>query len=193
MDSELTLVNPTPPTPYFLSSTSLKDEVIYANPTIPLYKITTEVRHITVSDTATPGRTIAILHRRDLLPDTISFPQRHSDSGKGRGIATHVGLHRWLKRSKMPDGTPTYALHTDFGKYVWKVVSRYRQQVFADYDLQTPVASCHLRQSLPPDKPAFVVAFAGEPLRDDIVVAYFVQRYRAAMENKALELFVGPA
>lgn len=65
-------------------------------------------------------------------------------------------------------------------------------QVFADYDLENPVASCYLHHPLPPNKPAFILQSAGEPLRDDIVVAYLIQRHRVTVENKALDLFVGP-
>lgn len=64
--------------------------------------------------------------------------------------------------------------------------------MFADYDLDNPVASCHLHQSLPTGTPAFILESAGEPLRDEIVVAYIVQRHRLQMENNALDLFVGP-
>lgn len=41
------------------------------------------------------------------------------------------------------------------------------------------------------NKPAFIVQPDGEPLRDDIVVAYCVQRHRIMMESKALDLLVG--
>ncbi|KAF8552985.1 hypothetical protein OG21DRAFT_1485762 [Imleria badia] len=226
MGSELTLVNLAPPTAYFLSSADLKDAVIYANPGLPLYRITSDARHIKIYDGTTPSRIIAILHRRDLFPDTISFPQRHSNSGTGTGTG-HVSVQRWLKRSKLPDGTPTFTIDTEYGPYVWKSTSRYRQkvrlaslalsvadisptlspyfipvgvdvdvvlrQVFAQYDLENPIASCYLHPSLAPSKPALILQSSGEPLRDDIIVAYLVQRHRVTMENKALDLFVGPS
>lgn len=102
MDSELTLVNPSPPTPYFLSSMDLKDTVIYARPSEPLYKITSTTRHISICDGAVPGRTIAVLHRRELLSDTISFPHR---GRKGGRAVANVSIQRWLKRCKALDGT----------------------------------------------------------------------------------------
>lgn len=106
MDSDLTLVNVAPPTSYFLSSTDLKDAVIYAHPGVPLYRITSDARHIKICDATTPdNRVIALLHRRDLLSDTISFPQRHGNSDTGTGTGSHVSVQRWLKRSRLPDGT----------------------------------------------------------------------------------------
>ncbi|KAF8437654.1 hypothetical protein L210DRAFT_3546632 [Boletus edulis BED1] len=186
MDSEVTLVNLPPPTSYFLSSTDLRDAVIYAQPGVPLYRITSDTKHIKIYDGTNTDRVTAILHRRDLLSDTISFPQRHNN-----GSMSTMSIQRWLKRSKLADGTPTFTVDTEYGPYVWKSVSRYRQKVFADYDLEKPVASCYLHLSHPPIKPAFILQSVGEPLRDDIVVAYIIQRHRVIMENKALDLFVG--
>ncbi|KAI9570694.1 hypothetical protein HD554DRAFT_307397 [Boletus coccyginus] len=193
MDSDLTLVNVTPPTPYFLSSVDLKEAVIYAHPGEPLYRITSSTRQIKLYDGTTLNRLIAVLHRRDLLSDTISFPQRHGHRGTGTGTGTHLSIQRWLKRSKLPDGTHTFTVDTALGSYVWKNVSRYRQKVFADYDLENPVASCNLYHSLPLNQPAFILQSSGEPLRDDIVVAYLVQRHRVTMESLALDLFMGPS
>ena len=101
MDSDLTLVNAAPPTSYFLSSADLEDAVIYAHPGVPLYRVTSDARHVTIYDST--DRVIAVLHRRDLFSDTISFPQRHSDNGTG--VGTHVSIQRWLRRSRLPDGT----------------------------------------------------------------------------------------
>lgn len=102
MDSELTLVAPAAPTPYFLSSTDLRDAVIFARPSVPLYRITSDSRHIKIWDCSTPNRTIVIMHRRDLLSDTLSFPQRCVNSN--RRSMTNVSTQRWLKRSKVIDG-----------------------------------------------------------------------------------------
>lgn len=96
-----------PPTAYFLSSVDLTDAVIFARPDLPLYRVTSDGKHIKICGGTTLNRIIAVLHRRDLLSDTISFPERRGGGGTGTGMtpATHVSLHRWLKRSKMSDGT----------------------------------------------------------------------------------------
>ncbi|KAG8219156.1 hypothetical protein J3R82DRAFT_4924 [Butyriboletus roseoflavus] len=197
MNSELTLVGfAPPPTPYYLSSTDLTDAVIYSCPEEPLYRVTSDGKHIKICGGTTLNHIIAVLHRRDLLSDMISFPQRSGNDATGTrtGTGSHsqMSLHRWLKRSKTSDGTHIFTLNTTYGPYVWKVMSRYRHKVFADYDLENPVASCHLHQTLPRGRPAFILESEGEPLRDDIVVAYIVQRHRLQMETKALDLFVGP-
>ena len=145
-----------------------------------------------------------------------------------RNVSTLFRLLAWPSRATrhrlVHHHRPTFTIDTQYGAYIWKGVSRYRQkvrlaqlgnmlpthptnapisrcpcwpmpssyQVFAEYDLENPVASCYLHHSLSPNKPVIILQSAGEPLRDDIVVAYLVQRHRVEMENRALNLFVGP-
>ncbi|KAH7890158.1 hypothetical protein F5I97DRAFT_1850553 [Phlebopus sp. FC_14] len=181
MDSEITLVNPGPPTPYFLSSSDLRDAVIYAQPAIPLYRITSDSKYIRINDGLAPGRIIAILHRRELLPNTVSFP--------GRGKGTPLNLQKWLRKTKSSHGGISYVMNTEYGTCIWKVVSAHHQKVFADYDTEKPLASCCLHQNLPQGKPAFILENIAEPLRDEIVVGYLVQRHRVMMEDVAIDLF----
>ena len=101
MDSELTLVNPSPPIAYFLSSTDLKDTVIFAEPSVPLYRITSDSRQVKIYDSSTPARIIALMHHRDILSDTITFPHRRGK--RGMGTMTNVSVQRWLKRTKAGD------------------------------------------------------------------------------------------
>jgi len=102
-------------------------------------------------------------------------------------------------------------MQTDYGPYVWKIVSRHRQkvsspspsvkfgcspiaptsQVYAQYDLTRAVASCSLHPTLSDGRPAFLLEYDAEPLRDDVVVAYLLQRQRVMSEDRAIELFVG--
>ncbi|KIK97050.1 hypothetical protein PAXRUDRAFT_137143 [Paxillus rubicundulus Ve08.2h10] len=183
VDSAVTLVNPTPPTPYFLSNTILKDAVIYAHPAIPLYKVTSDSKQIRISDGSTPGRTIAVLRRRELLPNTVSFTQRDGRS--------QISVQKWLRKTKLPGEFTGYILQTRYGPYVWKSVSRHRQKVYANHDPNTPIASFYLHQTLSHGTPAFFLDSGAEPLRDDLVVAYLIQRHRIMMEDKALKLFAG--
>ncbi|KIJ05313.1 hypothetical protein PAXINDRAFT_122318 [Paxillus involutus ATCC 200175] len=183
MDSSVTLVNPVPPTPYFLSNTTLKDAVIYAHPAIPLYKVTSDSKQIRISDGSTSGRTIAVLHRRELLPNTVSFTER-----KGR---SQFSVQKWLRKTKLPGGFSGYIMQTSFGPYIWKSVSRHRQKVYANHDPNTHIASFYLHQTLSHGTPAFVLESGAEPLRDDLVVAYLIQRHRIMMEDRALNLFAG--
>ncbi|KAF9233800.1 hypothetical protein BU15DRAFT_79780 [Melanogaster broomeanus] len=183
MDSLVTLVNPASQTPYFLSNTRLKDAVIYARPDVPLYKVTSDSKQIQISDGCTPGRVIAVLHRRELLPDTVSFP--------GRIGGTRISVQKWLRRTKLPDGSSAYVMETSYGRYIWKVVSGHHHEIFPDYDPDGVIASVHLHQTLSPAQPALVLHSRAEPLRDDLVVAYLIQMNKVMTEDRALNLFAG--
>ncbi|KAH7890183.1 hypothetical protein F5I97DRAFT_647257 [Phlebopus sp. FC_14] len=182
MDSSVTLVNPAPPTAYFLSSSDLKNTTIYVYPSTPIYKITGNSKRIKISDERKPGRTVAVLRRRIFLDDTVCFPER------SRGYPTSLG--RWLRNSKLSDGRSGYVMTTSYGSFVWKMISRHRQKVYADYDRDKPIASCYLHQNLAPGTPAFILESEAEPLRDDIVVGYLIQRNRVMMVDRALDIFV---
>jgi hypothetical protein len=97
MDSAATLVNPAPPTPYFMTSTNSKNATFYAQPGIPLYTITNDGRQTIVNDRRTPGRIVAIFHQREFLPNTISFPERNGNAP--------ISVQKWLRRTKLSDGT----------------------------------------------------------------------------------------
>jgi hypothetical protein len=97
MDSTATLVNPAPPTSYFLTSTNTKNATIYARPGIPLYTITNDGKQTIVNDHRTPGRIVAIFHQREFLPDTISFPERNGSAP--------INVQKWLRKTKLADGT----------------------------------------------------------------------------------------
>jgi len=97
MDSAATLVNPAPPTYYFLTSTNLANTTIFAHPDTPLYTITSEGKQTKINDCHTPGRTIATFHERDLLPNTVSFPRQNDGAP--------ISVQKWLRKSKLADGT----------------------------------------------------------------------------------------
>lgn len=183
MDSAATLVNPAPPTSYFLTSTNTKNATIYARPGIPLYTITNDGKQTIVNDHRTPGRIVAIFHQREFLPDTISFPERNGSAP--------IKVQKWLRKTKLADGTTAFVMGTDYGPYVWKMVSSHRQKVYAQYDLDRPIASCSFHTTPSNGKPAFLLEYDAEPLREDIMVAYLLQRQRVMSEDRLIDVFVG--
>lgn len=58
-----------------------------------------------------------------------------------------------------------------------------------DNDLETPVAACYLNHSHA--QPILAIEYVAEPLRDDIVIAYLIQRRRLVMEELAFDVIVG--
>ncbi|KAG2348184.1 hypothetical protein BDR05DRAFT_956695 [Suillus weaverae] len=120
MDSATTLVNPAPPTSYFMTGTNLKNVTFYAHPGTPLYTITNDGKQTIVNDLRTPGRIVAIFHQREILPNTISFPERNGSAP--------ISVQKWLRRTKLADGTTAFVMRTDYGPYVWKMISSHRQK-----------------------------------------------------------------
>lgn len=183
MDSAATLVNPTPPTPYFMTSTNLKNATFYAQPGIPLYTITNDGKQTIVNDRRTPGRIVAIFHQREFLPNTISFPERNGSAP--------ISVQKWLRKTKLADGTIAFVMGTDYGPYAWKMISSHRQKVYAQCDLDRPIASCSFHTTVSNGKPAFLLEYDAEPLREDILVAYLLQRQRVMSEDRLIDVFVG--
>jgi len=62
-------------------------------------------------------------------------------------------------------------------------------QIFPDNDLENPVAACYL--SYNNAQPILALEYVAEPLRDDIVVAYFIQKRKFTMGDLALDVMVG--
>jgi hypothetical protein len=65
------------------------------------------------------------------------------------------------------------------------------QQVYAQYDLDRPIASCSFHTTPSSGKPAFLLEYDAEPLREDILVAYLLQRQRVMSEDRLIDVFVG--
>ncbi|KAI6012038.1 hypothetical protein EDC04DRAFT_2762105 [Pisolithus marmoratus] len=181
MDSTITLVNPGPPTSYFLDTTDPKNIVVYAHPCDPLYQIETEAGQIKIIDAHHPSRVLAIIHQKGLRPDTLSFPVRGENSV--------VNAQKWLKKTKLPDGTMVRAMDTESGSYIWKVHSSLCQKIYQYADLESAVACCYWHHSS--GKPSLVLEYGAESLRDDIIIGYFVQRHKITMEEKAIDVLVG--
>ncbi|KAL4075277.1 hypothetical protein V8B97DRAFT_2022274 [Scleroderma yunnanense] len=137
---------------------------------------------MTIVDGHHPSRVIAIIHHKELRPDTIFFPTLD-------GTGTVTSTQKWLKKTKLPDGTVVRVMDTKLGSYVWKADSRSRLRIFSGHDLENPVAACYLNHSC--GKPILALEYVAEPLRDDIVVAYLIHRRKMVMEDLALDVIVG--
>ncbi|KAI6009608.1 hypothetical protein F5J12DRAFT_824527 [Pisolithus orientalis] len=182
MDSSITLVNPGSPTSYFLNAADPKNIIVYAHPSDPLYQIEMEAGQIKIIDAHHPSRVLAIIHHKGLRPDTLSFP--------ARGEKSVISTQKWLKKTKLPDGTVVHVMDTENGSYMWKVHSSFCQKIYQYGDLETEVACCRWQHAH--GKPALVLEYGAEPLRDVIIIGYFVQRHKITMEERAIDVFVGP-
>ncbi|KAH7905694.1 hypothetical protein BJ138DRAFT_1017377 [Hygrophoropsis aurantiaca] len=184
MDSTTTLVNIAPPTEYFISGPTLKDAIVYDHHSRPLYFVTSDLKHMVIKS-AESGRTIAVWNRRDLLLDTVAFSCRNG------GLPIHVS--KWMKKTKLRDGTPAFVMDTEWGPYVWKIISSHRHKLYTDFDATKSVASVTMEPKSSSSYRALVIESMAEPIRDDIIVSYLIQRQRLLVEEKAIDLYMGAA
>jgi hypothetical protein len=81
----------------------MKNTKIFNNkPAHPLYSVVTDAKsdkHTEIFD-AHANRLLAQIDRRDILPDTVTFPDRNDGSS--------INLSKWLQKSKLGDGTYVY-------------------------------------------------------------------------------------
>lgn len=98
------------------------------------------------------------------------------------------GYKAWViylegRLQKPPEG-PFASFHLRYDHSFWLLF-----QIFPDNDLEKPVAACYLNHGSA--QPILALDYVAEPLRDDIVVAYFIQRRKFAMGDLALDVMVG--
>jgi hypothetical protein len=77
----------------------MKNTKIFNNqPALPLYSVVTDRKSDKRTDIfdARADRLLARIDRRDILPDTITFP--------GRNDGSSINLSKWLQKSKLDDG-----------------------------------------------------------------------------------------
>ncbi|KAH7905303.1 hypothetical protein BJ138DRAFT_1165041 [Hygrophoropsis aurantiaca] len=187
MDSTLTLVNPSPPTQYTFSTNNIKNAVIFARP-FPspgqaqraqnVYTVSTELKsdkRTELTDTAS-GRLVAVWERRDILPDTVTFPDR--DNGSTTSVS------KWLSKGKLPDGMPVHVMQTAYGPLVWKSDATYRLGLFIENNLLQPVAYYQLDLHANANANLVIDANA-EQIRTDIIFSFIIleQRLRVSDRN----------
>lgn len=77
----------------------MKNTKIFNNqPALPLYSVVTDKKSDKRTDIidVRADRLLARIERRDILPDTITFPDRNDGST--------INLSKWLQKSKLDDG-----------------------------------------------------------------------------------------
>ncbi|KAJ7099136.1 hypothetical protein C8R44DRAFT_859494 [Mycena epipterygia] len=180
-DEALTLVNPTPG-PIFLTfgTDSMLSATLFLNGR-PAYTISTalagsptELRTAGTSSDSEESEPLARIACNAFLPDTIAFPA---------SSASKMRLSKWLRRCTLADGLEVHMIETDAGKCVLKPDLVHRLALFAEHDLQTPVAHWQRRAAGAPLSP---VLYAGtESFRAQIIAAFIVLELRMRMAEKA--------
>lgn len=98
MESQATLVNRLPAVSLTLSPDSVKNASLITSHSTAVYSITSSPAndYLTEITEAATQRVVAVIKRRDVIPDVVTFP------GRNGGLSMRVG--KWLKNITLPDG-----------------------------------------------------------------------------------------
>ncbi|KAG1749428.1 hypothetical protein EDB19DRAFT_1893514 [Suillus lakei] len=164
MQATTTPTDPVPPKSYNFSREDMKNTKIFNNqPASPLYLVVTDIKSDKRTDIfdARGNRLLARIDRRDILPDTITFPDRNRGSS--------INLNKWLQKSKLENGHHIHSIETTPGTYVWKSDADYRLALYRKGDMSNPRTQ----------------NFARRLIRDDVIVSFLIleQRLRISERN----------
>ncbi|KAJ7238838.1 hypothetical protein B0H12DRAFT_1136877 [Mycena haematopus] len=175
MDSQLTLVNASPPVSLTFSRNSMINATLYRDSRL-VYTIATELRGTTTEIRAAGTSQLLVrIARKELLPNTITFPP--INDGKD------MRLGKWLRRCKLPDGSHAHVIETEVGNCVLKKDRIYRLVLFTEYDLETPVAHWESGDGTSP--PSLILHSGTENFHPQIIAAFTVQELKMRMAEKA--------
>ncbi|KAJ6489883.1 hypothetical protein C8R45DRAFT_901493 [Mycena sanguinolenta] len=173
MDSQLTLVNASPPVCLTFSTNSMINATLYRD-SRPVYTIATELQGTTTEIRAWGTSQLLVrIARKELLPSTITFP--NINGGKD------MRLGKWLRRCKVPDGGHAYVIQTEVGNCILKKHQIYRLALFTEYDLETPVA--HWENAT--GTPSLILHSGTENFYPQIIAAFTVRELKMRMAEKA--------
>lgn len=98
MDSQLTLVDPSPPVYLTFGTNSMINTTLYRDsPSRPAYTLSTQLQGSTTELRASStSEVLARISRKEVLPSTIAF--LNVNDGK------EMRLSKWMQRLKLPDG-----------------------------------------------------------------------------------------
>ncbi|TFK35527.1 hypothetical protein BDQ12DRAFT_688278 [Crucibulum laeve] len=176
MESQITLVDA--PSSHFtitFEKNSMKNNTVWIN-SRPVYTISTS----DASDTRTTifnnliQRTLVTVQRRSLLADALTFDDRYD--GK------KVKIDSWLRAIKLPDGNPGHVIRTTQGNYIWKVDIVHRHVLYAEEDLDTPLAYMVIATATSPM--SLIIAREVEDIVDDILVSFMILELRMRLREK---------
>ncbi|KAJ7761634.1 hypothetical protein B0H14DRAFT_377847 [Mycena olivaceomarginata] len=175
MDSQLTLVNASPPVCLMFSTDSMINATLHRD-SQPAYTITTELQGSTTEiRTAGTSQLLARITRREVLPDIIAFP--NINGGKD------MRLGKWMRRCKLPDGSHAHFIETEVGTCVLKKHRVNRLALFTEFDAETPVAHWERADQA---SPLSLMLYSGtENFHPQIIAAFTVQELKMRMAEKA--------
>ncbi|KAJ7159964.1 hypothetical protein C8R43DRAFT_993966 [Mycena crocata] len=180
MDSQLTLVTLPPTVSLVFSHNSLKNATVFLG-SRPVYIISTNSQNsVTEIRGAETEEVLVHIARNKLRADTIAFPTLKA--------AKEMRLTKWLGKCHLSDGSSTYAIDTEQGKFLLKAHPVHRLALFCENDLETPVA--HWQNPQETSGPMLVMQAATwrSEACPEIMAAFVVREFNMRMAEKASQI-----
>ncbi|TEB28374.1 hypothetical protein FA13DRAFT_1666368 [Coprinellus micaceus] len=188
MESQITLINPTPLTLKF-SKRSCTNVTIYRGIT-PVYRVNTNKDSSRTdvmgleNDLGESGRLLTTIKRREFLPDVVKF----------RNQSACMKISKWLQKEKLPNNVTGMTLDTSCGPLLWRYGSseKYRLALYTDKDAERPVAYLDCTRTRIPM--VLVIEPGYQDLTEEILTSALVLEYKLKMFDRMQrhEILYGP-
>ncbi|KDR82171.1 hypothetical protein GALMADRAFT_222045 [Galerina marginata CBS 339.88] len=177
--SQVTLVNPDPPTALvFTKSSTLNTTLLNNNK--PYFKVSTldAAGARTTRTNVETNELLVTIKKRTLHSDTIKFANKHEWKS--------LKQKDWLVDGKLADGFPKRTIRTPVGSFVWRRDVVYRLALCPENDLDHPVTYTQFPTMEDRSTPwALLLTRGTESFRDEIVASFLILEQHLRMEEKA--------
>ncbi|KAK0431526.1 hypothetical protein EV421DRAFT_165684 [Armillaria borealis] len=178
MDSVLTLVNPSPPIHLEFDRNSVVNAILLKN-SQPAYTIRTKQKtrsaRTDVVDVGTQ-EVIASIEIKEIFPDVVTIASVNGGNS--------VKISKWMKEEQLPDKIRVRVIETAYGRYLWKLHVVHRLALYAESNLETPVA--YARPVTRTSPLVLVVESEAMSFFDQIIASFIVrEKELRAEESKA--------
>ncbi|KZP17219.1 hypothetical protein FIBSPDRAFT_957396 [Athelia psychrophila] len=187
MDSQVTLVNPSPSVSLVFDSYSIRNAriALSTNPFQIMYTIHTAQPKPTADSASyirAGERTLAAIQQNEVLPDKVTF-YAHD------GAKTKVSVNKWLKKGTLSDHYPVRFMIFDGSSYYWKSDKNFRLALYNSNDHQCPIATYTSAS------PVAIVILAEHQMllahAPEVLAAFIIQESKMRQVEKSRERGVG--
>ncbi|PBK92173.1 hypothetical protein ARMGADRAFT_967506 [Armillaria gallica] len=183
MDSVLTLVNPSPPIHLEFDRNSVVNATLLKN-SQPAYTIRTKQRtrsaRTDVVDVGTQ-EVIASIEIKEIFPDVVTIASVNGGNS--------VKISKWMKEEQLPDKTRVRVIETAYGRYLWKLHVVHRLALYAEGNLETPVA--YLQPVTRTNPLVLVVESEAMVFIDQIIASFIIREKELRAKEKSSALAAG--
>ncbi|KAF9557589.1 hypothetical protein CPC08DRAFT_710304 [Agrocybe pediades] len=190
--SEVTLLNPDPPTELVFTKNSTLNTTLLLNGR-PRYKIETVDAALSKTDikdlrgrNAENGKVVVKLRKKLLLGDTITFINDEAIIPSAGRKA--MKQREWLVEGRLEDGGPKWTVQTGFGEFLWRLDPVHRLMLCPASNLYQPIVYAQTPSATEPW--ALILSPGAEKFCDEIVTSYLIVEGSLREKEKRAVVYV---